>query len=177
MILHLHKELSGNILDIGGGGEGIIGRLYREQVTAIDSRQEELDEAPNVCKKVLMDATELQQEANSFDNVTFFFTLLFMGEEEQRKAIGEATRVLKRGGELHIWDCNIASAYPAPFCVDVVVQMPHETIKTTYGVGKLDSQDMHSILKMCEDEGLTTLSCQQSEEHFYLKVQKEYSRR
>ena len=176
MVLHLHNELSGNILDIGGGGEGIIGRLYREQVTAIDNRQEELDEAPNVCKKVLMDATELKYEANSFDNVTFFFTLMFMGEEEQRKAIGEATRVLKRGGELHIWDCNIASADPVPFCVDVVVQMPHETIKTTYGVGKSDSQDMHSILKMCEDEGLT-LSCQQSEEHFYLKVQKEYSRR
>ncbi|MGN0667890.1 MAG: methyltransferase domain-containing protein [Angelakisella sp.] len=73
MVLHLHKELSGSILDIGGGGEGIIGRLYREQVTAIDNRQEELDEAPNVCKKVLMDATELKYEANSFDNVTFFF--------------------------------------------------------------------------------------------------------
>ena len=81
MILHLHKELSGNILDIGGGGEGIIGRLYREQVTAIDSRQAELDEAPNVCKKLLMDATALQQEANYFDNVTFFFTFMFMGEE------------------------------------------------------------------------------------------------
>lgn len=171
MVLHLHNELSGNILDIGGGGEGIIGRLYREQVTAIDNRQEELDEAPNVCKKVLMDATELKYEANSFDNVTFFFTLMFMQEEEQRKAIGEATRVLKSGGEIHIWDCNIASAYPVPFCVDVVVQMPHETINTTYGVGKLDSQDMRSILKMCEDEGLT-LSCQQNEEYFYLKLQK-----
>ena len=96
---------------------------------------------------------------------------MFMQEEEQRKAIGEATRVLKSGGEIHIWDCNIASAYPVPFCVDVVVQMPHETIKTTYGVGKLDSQDMRSILKMCEDEGLT-LSCQQNEEYFYLKLQK-----
>ena len=171
MVLHLHNELSGNILDIGGGGEGIIGRLYREQVTAIDNRQEELDEAPNVCKKVLMNATDLKYEANSFDNVTFFFTLMFMQEEEQRKAIGEATRVLKSGGEIHIWDCNIASAYPVPFCVDVVVQMPHETIKTTYGVGKLDSQDMRSILKMCEYEGLT-LSCQQNEEYFYLKLQK-----
>ena len=35
MIVYLSKEMSGNILDIGGGGESIIGRLYREQVTAI----------------------------------------------------------------------------------------------------------------------------------------------
>lgn len=171
MVVHLHKELSGSILDIGGGGEGIIGRLYREQVTAIDNKQEELDEAPNVCKKELMDATDLKYEANSFDHVTFFFSLMFMQEEEQRKAIGEAARVLKSGGEIHIWDCNITSAYPVPFCVDVVVQMPHESINTTYGIGKSDSQDMRSILKMCENEGLT-LSGQQNEEYFYLKLQK-----
>ena len=55
----------------------VIGELptygYR-RVWALLRRQAELDEAPNVCKKVLMDATALQQEANSFDNVTFFFT-------------------------------------------------------------------------------------------------------
>ena len=38
----LDGTLKGSILDIGGGGEGIIGRLYKEQVIAIDNRQEEL---------------------------------------------------------------------------------------------------------------------------------------
>lgn len=47
MILPLRKELDGEILDVGGGGEGTIGRLYGSQVTAIDNRQEELDEAPD----------------------------------------------------------------------------------------------------------------------------------
>ena len=59
MKIILKKELSGRILDIGGGGEAVIGRLYREQVTAIDNRQEELDEAPSGFEKVLMDATDL----------------------------------------------------------------------------------------------------------------------
>ena len=36
MKLTLEKELCGSILDIGGGGEGIIGRLYKSAVTAID---------------------------------------------------------------------------------------------------------------------------------------------
>ena len=46
MKIVLQKELQGKILDIGGGGEGIIGRLYGPQVIAIDYRQDELDEAP-----------------------------------------------------------------------------------------------------------------------------------
>ena len=32
----LDKEIKGRILDLGGGGEGIIGRLYGAQVVAVD---------------------------------------------------------------------------------------------------------------------------------------------
>ena len=45
MRLVLKKELEGAILDVGGGGEGVIGRIYGPRVVAIDNRQEELDEA------------------------------------------------------------------------------------------------------------------------------------
>ena len=77
MKIILKKELAGRILDIGGGGEGVIGRLYREQVTAIDNRQEELDEVPSGFEKVLMDATDLDYADGSFDHVTCFFTLMY----------------------------------------------------------------------------------------------------
>ncbi len=60
MRISIEKEMTGEILDIGGGGEGIIGRVYGQQVTAIDNIQEELDEAPSSCKKMLMDASELE---------------------------------------------------------------------------------------------------------------------
>lgn len=40
-------QVSGPILDIGGGGEGVIG-LLREDVLAIDLNREELAEAPLV---------------------------------------------------------------------------------------------------------------------------------
>lgn len=59
-MIKLNRELNGKILDIGGGGEGIIGRLYTHQVTAIDIRQSELDEAPGDFEKVLMDGNELE---------------------------------------------------------------------------------------------------------------------
>ena len=62
-------------------------------------------------KKMLMDGTDLQFDDGSFDHVTFFYSLMFMSQREQEQAIQEAARVLKHGGELHIWDCDIASAY------------------------------------------------------------------
>ena len=168
----LAKELNGKILDIGGGGEGVIGRLYTDQVVAIDIRQDELDEAPTGFEKILMDATHLKFNDNSFDHVTSFYTLMFMSSEDQKSAVLESKRVLKNGGELHIWDCDIFSAYPEPFCVDVVVQLPDEYISTTYGVGKLDSQDENSIVELCLNSGLILVAKKHSKCGFYLCFKK-----
>lgn len=171
-MITLNKELSGNILDIGGGGEGIIGRLYGCQVTAIDNRQEELDEAPEGFLKRLMDATCLQFSENTFDYATFFYTLMFMDEETQRKAIQEAFRVIKNGGELYIWDCGIVSAYPEPFCISLEICLPQEHISTTYGVGKLGGQSCESIKVLCLDAGLSLLAQRVSDDGFYLRFVK-----
>ena len=172
-MITLNKELNGKILDIGGGGEGIIGRLYSDQVVAIDIRQDELDEAPTGFEKILMDATHLKFKDNSFDHVTSFYTLMFMNAEDQKSAVSEATRVLKTGGELHIWDCDILSAYPEPFCMDVAVQLPDEHISTTYGVGKTDSQDENSIVEICLNSSLILVAKKYCKYGFYLCFRKE----
>lgn len=171
-MLILNKELSGHILDIGGGGEGIIGRLYQSQVTAIDHRQEELDEAPSGFEKVLMDATDLQFPSASFKHVTFFFTLMFMDTDVQEKAIAEAARVLIPGGLLHIWDCDIESAYPEPFCISLEIQLPNEHISTTYGVGKLGTQNEDSISSLCTEAGLIPVTQQRGPDGFHMVWQK-----
>ncbi len=47
IIITLDKENVPNnyrILDIGGGGEGIISTLYKDKVVAIDIRKDELEE-------------------------------------------------------------------------------------------------------------------------------------
>lgn len=171
-MIRLVKELDGKILDIGGGGEGIIGRLYTNQVVAIDNRQDELDEAPAGFEKRLMDATCLEFTDYSFEHVTSFYTLMFMRAEEQRRTILEAVRVLKNGGELHIWDCEIYSAYPEPFCVDVAIQLPNERISTTYGVGKMDVQDENTFIELCLNAGLTLVAKSSSKHGFYLCFKK-----
>lgn len=172
MEIQLDRVLRGRILDVGGGGEGIIGRLYTNQVVAIDNRREELEEAPEGFEKMLMDATELDFPDQSFDHVTFFFTLMFMTTHEQQRAIEEAARVLRPGGQLHIWDCEISCAYPEPFCVDVDILLPEERVCTTYGVGKLDIQDENTIRQMCLSAGLTLVTRQIGAQGFSLGFKK-----
>ncbi len=167
------RSLNGSILDIGGGGEGIIGRVYDHQVTAIDNCQEELDEAPDGYEKLLMDACNLTFPAHAFDHVTFFYSLMFMNADTQFKAISEATRVLKPGGDLHIWDAEISSAYPEPFTVDLDIQLPTEKIHTTYGIiSDIKNQTASTIKEICMDFGLQSERTQMEDGQFYLVFRK-----
>ena len=173
MKIVFREVIQGRILDIGGGGEGIIGRLYPAQVTAIDKYQEELDEAPDGFEKIRMDATQLQFADASFDNVTFFYTLMYMLEEEQRISLNEAVRVLKYGGNIYIWDADIRTAYPEPFYADLDITLPDALIHTTYAVVKPEGQTAGSIKKMCLAAGLTLISQKADAGHFCYRFRKD----
>jgi ubiquinone/menaquinone biosynthesis C-methylase UbiE len=173
MTIEIKENLDGSILDIGGGGEAVIGQIYKDRVTAIDNRQEELDEAPDCCIKQLMDATELLFPDNSFDNVTFFYTLMYMTEETQRKSICEAVRVLKAGKLMNIWDCDIRSAYPEPFIVDLDIKADNNTIHTGYGIVKKDTQSSDSIIHILEQAGLSIECFQKKDGQFHIQCKKE----
>ena len=173
MIIKIESDLIGSILDIGGGGEAIIGQVYGDKVIAIDNRQEELDEAPNCCTKLLMDAEKLSFPDVSFDNVTFFYTLMYMTKESQIKAINEAARVLKVGGTMCIWDCTILSAYPEPFVVNLDIRFADKNIHTSYGVVKLDTQSLDSISQLINDAGLNIISQKEENGQFNIVCRKD----
>lgn len=173
MKISLNKELCGSILDIGGGGEGIIGRLYKSAVTAVDNMQEELDEAPNCCKKLLMDAAALDFADESFDNVTFFYSLMYMSTDVKAKAIEEACCVLKTGGVLTIWDVEFESAYPDAFSVELDIILPEENVCTEYGIIGTDvAQSAESIISMCCECGLNPLEHDENGGHFHIVLKK-----
>ncbi len=126
----------GWILDIGGGGEGVIGRIKGSQVVAIDLYAWGMRRTPPGPLKLVMDATDLKFLDGSFGTVTSFFTLMYMNPEQQEKAVREAFRVLKPGGVFRIWDVMLPNS-PDPK-QDIVVfpftfHLPKETIKTGYG--------------------------------------------
>ena len=173
MTIEIKEELNGSILDIGGGGEAVIGQIFKDRVTAIDNCQEELDEAPDCCLKELMDATDLSFPDESFDTVTFFYTLMYMTDDTQRKSICEAARVLKTGGMMHIWDCNISSAYPDPFIVDLHIQSDEKNIRTSYGIVKMDTQSSNSVVRQLEHVGLIIGLLKEEGGQFYIQCRKE----
>lgn len=126
----------GWILDLGGGGEGIIGRIKGRQVVAIDLYSWGMRRTPPGPLKLTMDATDLKFLDHSFGTVTSFFTLMYMKPEDQEKAVREAFRVLVPGGRIMIWDVQLPlSSNPKQ---DIVVyrfrfHLPAEQVETGYG--------------------------------------------
>ena len=167
--VRIHRELSGRILDVGGGGEGVIGQVYGPQVTAIDISPEELAEASEGFEKLVMDAAEMTFPDGSFDHVTAFYSFMFIPKDRQPKAIAEIARVLRPGGQLRIWDCEIAAAWPEPFLVDLDVDANGKPIRTTYGIRRKDfRQTADGLIETCAEAGLTLRGREQTGAQFRL---------
>jgi ubiquinone/menaquinone biosynthesis C-methylase UbiE len=126
----------GYVLDVGGGGEGIIGLLKPAQVVAIDINRRELAEAPAGPLKIVMDATDMKFLDRSFKTVTCFFTLMYMKPADQARTLAEISRVLEAGGRLLLWDVIIPERIDASRDIAVypmLVKLPGREVKTGYG--------------------------------------------
>lgn len=100
----------GLILDIGGGGEGVIGRLKGSQVVAIDLHQEELDGIVEGPLKMVMDARDLKFPDGHFAVVTAFFAMMYMKTRaDQLQVLRQAYRVLRSSGCMLVWDIDLPS--------------------------------------------------------------------
>lgn len=137
MKLQLQREIKGLILDIGGGGEGVISQLYPDQVIAIDNRRDELEEVAIQTVKIVMDAREMLFTNSCFDNITAFYSFMYISKEDHSKVLSEIKRVLKPKGQLHIWDTEIKEANP--FLADLDIAIQDSSIHTTYGIYKDDA--------------------------------------
>ncbi len=127
----------GFILDIGGGGEGVIGQLKGAQVVAIDPIKRELAESPAGPLKIVMDGSDLKFLDGTFQNVTAFFAFMFMPLNLHAKVIAEAYRVLAPGGILRVWDVVVppkGEHTEAFFAFHLEVSLPGATVSTGYGL-------------------------------------------
>lgn len=169
--IRLQGSFTGDILDIGGGGEGVVGRAYRERVTAIDNRQEELAEAPEGPRKVLMDACSLSFGEASFDDVTAFYFFMYLPKDRHASAINEAYRVLRRGGALTIWDADIDKA--EPFLVELDIEADDFFVHTTYGIFKENAaQNAEHFISLAQAAGFVTESVAKADGQFHIVFRK-----
>ncbi len=164
------------ILDLGGGGEGVIGRLCGSRVVAIDLRQQELDEVPAGPVKVVADARALPFEGASFDAATAFYFFMYVLRGDDEAIMREAFRTLKPGATFHIWDVTIPPIGDRPhqlFAVPVQVKLPNRTIQTAYGVHwedrVLSSDDLERVATAV---GFKCLTSQAQRGSFYLCLSK-----
>lgn len=151
----------GWILDLGGGGEGVIGQLgdrCGEKVVAIDRMRQELEDAPGGALKIVMDAGAMQFLDGVFPAAASFFFFFFVPPEERARIFAEVYRVLRPGGRWLIWDANIP---PFPggerdiYIVRLTVRLPDGSdIHTGYGA-LWPKQDLNSarLLQHAVDAG------------------------
>ena len=167
-------ETGGLILDVGGGGEGIIGRLNGKQVVAIDTREGELVDTRNEALKIVMDAADLKFLPKSFDVCTAFFSLMYIPKSIHQKVFEEVFRVLKDKGRFLIWDVRIpenVAGYKA-FIVHLKVKLPNEEVRTGYGV-KWQTQSLEYFKEMAKLTGFKATRESSKNEIFHIEIQKQ----
>jgi ubiquinone/menaquinone biosynthesis C-methylase UbiE len=168
-----HAE--GLILDVGGGGEGVIGRLFGPRVLAIDLRRDELAETPPGPLKIVMDARELQFLDGSFDNATAFFSFMYLSSRaDHLRVLQEVRRVLRPGGQLHLWEVSL---WPRPhtalpcYVVNLRVRLPEGEITPGYGQRwPSDARDEAYYRSIAAEAGFTTMASQKTAHTFYLRL-------
>lgn len=148
-------SLNGKILDIGGGGEGIIGQLKPEEVIAIDPLKRELIEAPSGPLKIVMNAKELLFLDHSFETVTSFFTLMYIPNTDHKQVFEEIYRVLKPNAQFILWDVVIPKDLNKNlFITFLEVTLPNTSVFTGYGNNWNDkTQDSDYFIQLGKSVG------------------------
>ena len=170
-------EASGHILDLGGGGEGVIGRIKGETVVAIDISKEELEGAPAGPLKIVMDATDLQFLDSSFDLATSFFTLMYIPETSHKKVFSEICRVLKPEGRFLVWDVTFPARKDEVKDIAVFpmfISLPAgDVVETGYGVKwPADGRDIEHFRSISQETGFDVVRFTRDDQWFFIEFKK-----
>lgn len=169
-------RLDGRILDIGGGGEGIVGQVLGEKVISIDSRSDELKEAADGPLKIMMDACDLKFLDNTFDAATSFFTLMYIEKHYHQKVFAEIYRVLKEEGTFIIWDVVISKYQNGDkdiFVVPLDIKLKDKNVTTAYGVmWNQAEQDMNYYIKLGREAGFEVIESKDNNRVYTIKFKK-----
>ncbi len=167
----------GLILDVGGGGAGVIGRLKGAQVVAVDLNKQELADAPGQpLLKIVMDARDLKFLDGTFPTATVFFTFMYIDPADHEKVFQEIHRVLAPGGRLLIWDVfypKVEDQTKTTVLFPVSVKMPGGDINTGYGV-KLRTSEMGlpHFEELAKKTGFEVVSGKRTQSWFFLELAK-----
>lgn len=164
-------KINGRVLDIGGGGEGVMAKHIGGNLIIIDKRADELEETEDIGIKVVMDATDLKFLDNYFDNITCFYSFMYMSDEAIERVLLECRRILRDGGELHIWDTELPITDEVVL-VPVEVRLLNKMISTTYGICGRGAQTIENIIRLIDKSGMEIVGDSRAGSSFYIKIRK-----
>lgn len=171
---------TGWVLDIGGGGEGVIGQLMGERVVAIDPLRHELQDSAPGPLKIVMDARDLKFLDASFQTVTSFFTLMFVRTRaDQEKIFTEVMRVLQPGGQFLVWDVKTPARPDDPrqdvYVIRLRIHLPQTEINTAYGqLWPAEKRTTAYYAALAKAAGLVVDEAQDNGQTFFLRLVKPY---
>jgi SAM-dependent methyltransferase len=183
MLVHAKLEVvvpdfpaQGLILDIGGGGEGVIAQLKGKQVVAIDLSKRELVEAPGEpLIKIVMDARDLKFLDTTFSTASVFFTFMYIDPADHAKIFQELHRVLVPGGRLLVWDAIFPKKTdPGQLTVlfPLHIKLPKADINTGYGVNLIEEQGPAHFVELAKAAGFDLVAQTSEKGWFHLELEK-----
>ena len=161
----------GCILDIGGGGEGVLAQAAGLNDIAIDKYKSEILEAREntpAASWMVADATHLPFKSNSIRNATAFFSCMYMPDITKQNVFEETCRILKSDGEFWIWDAPMASENEV-FGIRLKVKLEDKTIRTMYGV-KAKDQTADSLCQSLNQAGFDTNVITDQKHWFFIRA-------
>jgi SAM-dependent methyltransferase len=166
----------GLILDIGGGGEGVIGQLKGKQVIAIDLSKRELEEAPDgPLIKIVMDARDLKFLDGTFATTTVFFTFMYINPNDHEKVMQEIYRILRPGGRLLVWDALFpkrTDERQTTVLYPLHIKLPSKEINTGYGIRLIEDQGADHFLDLAKKTGFLAADRVDGQGWFSLELKK-----
>lgn len=165
---------NGSVLDIGGGGEGVIAQIGRERITAIDKLESEIKEAqPNApeAKWVVADASKLDFPDNYFDNATAFFSGMYMTLETLKDVFLEVNRLIPMKGEFWVWDAAIDYEI-GPFIIPLKIKLNDEKIiETGYGRRTVQrDRSVNDVVQILQNIGFKVRIISSTKYWYFLKA-------
>jgi len=123
-----------------------------------------------------MDAGELKFLNNTFDTVTSFFTFMYIPKSEHQKIFKEIYRVLKKDGNLVLWDVIIPkreNQIYEMFSLPLKIKTNDKELDAGYGVfwGKKE-QNSEYFQELSKKVGFSEVEFISDDQIFYLRVKK-----
>jgi ubiquinone/menaquinone biosynthesis C-methylase UbiE len=160
------------ILDIGGGGEGLVSRIGGSMVIAVDYRMSEILEArihnPPV-NWIVSDARHLPFCLKSFDMATLWFSLGYMKDWTiKERALSQVFETLRIDGELSILASRI-DCREEHYIFNALFTLPDgTTVKVGYGVHGNQEQTLERVCSLLRKVGFTEIH--EEDNNWWFKV-------